>query len=310
MDYLNIHGPLYTEILQGILSEAHDSIPQCYYVVGRRGYGKTGLLRNLEKTLNESDGYLPLYVDCLMSPSVSIRETIVEHEHSESRLVLLLDDMDVLLDSMERGDMFSLRSLLYERGAPIIVGAGAELSDDFTDYQAPFYDAFILHHLKELSRDISIDLFAKMRSKTCLRKIDASSKFVSDLFDEIGRTPESCRFLSNVTSFDGSHIKVLSEALSPLSFYFRGKIMALSPSQRKTFVFMLSQKKPVLLKDIREATGQAAGDVSPQLKALEAKGLIMATRRSVKKTEYAVADKTMNAWYWNCVVNEEFKLIH
>lgn len=100
MDYLNIHGPLYTEILQGILSEAHDSIPQCYYVVGRRGYGKTGLLRNLEKTLNESDGYLPLYVDCLMSPSVSIRETIVEHEHSESRLVLLLDDMDVLLDSM------------------------------------------------------------------------------------------------------------------------------------------------------------------------------------------------------------------
>ncbi len=309
MDYLNIHGPLYTEILQGILSEAPDSIPQCYYVVGRRGYGKTGLLRNLAKTLSESAGYLPRYVDCLMSPSFDIREAILEYNDSESRLVLLLDDMDVLLDNMERDEMFVIRSLLYEKGAPVIVGAGAELSDEFTEYQAPFYDAFILHHLKELSRDASIDLFARMRGETRLRKIDASSKFVSDLFDEIGRTPESCRLLSGVISFDGGRAKVLSEALSPLSLYFRGKIMALSPSQRKTLVFMLSQKDPVLLKDIREATGQTAGDVSPQLKALGAKGLVLATRPSVKKTEYAVADKTMNAWFRNCVVKDQFELI-
>ena len=85
--------------------------------------------------------------------------------------------------------------------------------------------------------------------------------------------------------------------------------MALSPSQRKTLVFMLSQKEPVLLKDIREATGQTAGDVSPQLKALGAKGLVLATRPSVKKTEYAVADKTMNAWFRNCVVKDQFELI-
>lgn len=296
-----VYGSVYTEILQGIKTESPGSIPQCYYVVGRRGYGKTGLLRNIEKALKDTAGYEVLYVDCLMSPSFSVEETIERYYQRGSRLVLLLDDMDILLGNMGRSDQFRLRALLYQEGAPIVVGTGTELSSDFTDYQAPFYDAFILYHLKELSQDVALELLNEMRRKSRLRKIDASSEMVSTLLDEIGRTPESCRILANVPSFDAKRERILSEVLEPLSAYYRDKIMSLSPSQRKTLVFMLSQKEPVLLKEIREATGQSAGDISPQLKALSLKGLISTTKQGVKKTGYSVADKVMVSWYRNCV---------
>lgn len=305
MDDLNIYGSVLDQILRGIQSETPESVPQCYYVVGRRGYGKTCLLRNLEKTLKKSSGYYPVYVDCLMSPSFSIEETVMENHRSERRMVLLLDDMDMLLDNMERADQFGLRAMLYKGGAPIVVGTGAELSNYFTDYQAPFYDAFILYRLKELSKDVSVDLFQRMRNGGGLCNADVPSKVVSDILDEIGRTPANCRLLSKVISFDGGRERILSEALNPLSAYYRDKIMSLSPSQRKTMLFMLSRNEPVLLKDIREATGQASGDISPQLKALSLKGLVSSTRPDVKKTEYSVADKVMNSWYRNCVANKE-----
>ena len=309
MDCLNIHGSVYTEILQGIKSESPESIPQCYYVVGRRGYGKTVLLRNIEKSLKEAVGYGVLYVDCLMSPSFSIMEAIEENHLQGSRLVLLLDDMDVLLGNMGRADQFRLRSLLYQRGAPVIVGAGEELSSDFTDYQAPFYDAFVLYHLGKLSQELSMELIGKMRSECRHRKIDASSETVSTLLDEIGRTPESCRLLANVPSFGVKRERILSEALEPLSLYYRERIMSLSPSQRKTLVYMLSRGEPVLLKEIREATAQTASDISPQLKALALKGLISTTKQGVKKTEYSVADKVMVSWYRNCVAKEDVKIL-
>lgn len=301
---MGLHSAIFTDIMHGIMSETSESIPQCYYITGRRGYGKTGLLLNLEKAIGKDDRYYPLFVDGLLSPSFSIEKAIEQNLQQEHRLVLLLDDMDIILNNMARDIQFRIRSLLYKKGAPVIIGTGAELSSDFTDYRAPFYDAFILYHLKELSNEDSVNLFKRLRRKTCFRNETVPTKIVSELLNEIGRTPESCRLLSNVSSFKVEPKRILSEALSPLSLYYRDKIMSLSILQRKTLVFMLSKKDPVLLKEIREATGQSAGDISPQLKSLVQKGLVSTNRQEIKKTEYLVADKLMNSWYRNCTIKE------
>lgn len=309
MDSLNIHSSIYGEIIQGIMSESYDSIPQCYYVFGRRGYGKTELLRKMEQTLKATTGYNALYIDCLMHPSFTIEEAIRNYHREENRLVLILDDMDIFLNCMRRTEQFRLRSLLLRKGAPVIVGAGAELSSDFTDYQAPFYDAFILYHLKELAPDISIELIKQIRRKSLFYDMDIPLEIVSELLDEMGRTPESCRLLSQVSSFGVERKKILFEALNSLSLYYREKINSLSPSQRKTLLFMLSRKEPVLLKDIRKATNQTGGDISPQLKSLSLKGLISVIKQGAKKTEYSIADKIMSSWYRNCIIQEDASLI-
>lgn len=306
MKYFKIHSNIYTEILKGIMSESAKSIPQCYYIVGDKGYGKTGLLRNLEKTLKKADKFYPKYIDCPMSPSFMIIEAILKYNKTGSRLILLLDDADILFKTMGRDDLFRLRSILYKDGAPIIVGTGVELSSLFTDYQAPFYDAFILYRLKELTDEVSINLFENMRSKSHTARNNIAHNLVLELLDEIGKTPESCRLLSNVSSFNVARPIILKEALEPLSLYYREKIISLSPLQRKTLTYILSKNNPVLLKDIREATGQSAGDISPQLKALSIKGLITTTRQHIKKTEYSVADKLMTSWFKNCIMNDGY----
>ncbi|MBR5892110.1 MAG: hypothetical protein IKZ37_00505 [Bacteroidaceae bacterium] len=236
-----------------------------------------------------------------MSPLFSIEETINKYYGQKKRLLLLLDDMDIVLANMERTEQFRLRSLLYREGAPIIIGTGTELANDLIDYQAPFYDAFILFHLKELSQDVAIELLNKMRVKSNFHKIDTSSEIVSFIFDEIGRTPENCRILANIPHLNAKRDIILRKALKPLSLYYRDKIMNLSPSQRKTLIFMLSEKRPVLLKEIREGTNQSAGDISPQLKALSNKGLISTIKQRAKKTEYSITDKLMVLWYKNCI---------
>lgn len=310
MEYLKIHSNIYTEILKGIMSESAKSIPQCYYIVGYRGYGKTGLLRNLEKTLKKADKFCPLYVDCPISPSFMIFETILKYNKTQGRLILLLDDADILFKDMGRDDLFRLRSILYKEGAPIIVGTGVELSSLFTDYQAPFYDAFILYRLKELTDEVSISLFENMRNRSHTARNNITHNLVLELLDEMGKTPESCRLLSNVSSFDVARPIILMEALEPLSLYYREKLISLSPLQRKTLIYMLTKNNPVLLKDIREATGQSAGDISPQLKALSIKGLVTTNRQNIKKTEYSVADKVMRSWFKNCVMKESLQITH
>ena len=46
----NIGKKIFSIISEGIIRETHNSIPQCYYVSGELGYGKTTLLRSEEHT--------------------------------------------------------------------------------------------------------------------------------------------------------------------------------------------------------------------------------------------------------------------
>ena len=57
---LIVHKNIYDEILRGVNTETYGSIPQCYYIVGRKGYGKTSLLINLLKELSKSLQIYPL----------------------------------------------------------------------------------------------------------------------------------------------------------------------------------------------------------------------------------------------------------
>jgi hypothetical protein len=293
-----VHKNIYDEILRGVNTETYGSIPQCYYIVGRKGYGKTSLLINLLKELSKSQQIYPLYIDSILTPTFDLEKTINMNKVNEKRLVLLIDDIDIILKSLDERSKFNLRSLLYKEGAPIIIGTGTNLIPDFTDYHAPFYDAFILYNLKELTVEESLCLFENMRIEMGL-PMD-HSKIILEALDEIGKTPRACSLLSKLKSFDSSLSEVLSEALSPLDLYYREKIFTMPLSQRKTFVYILSQGKSVLLSDIRKATEQSSGDITPQLKSLANKGLIITTKESAKKTEYSVADKMMCAWYKYC----------
>ena len=92
---MRVHESLYNDLIKSISSEKNGSVPQCHYIVGKKGYGKTALLKQINAYLNEVDKFEPIYVDCLLNPALSVDWMIARENESSRRVVWLLDGMDL-----------------------------------------------------------------------------------------------------------------------------------------------------------------------------------------------------------------------
>ena len=67
------------------------------------------------------------------------------------RAVLLVDNLDLVLGSLEKRCRWSLRGRLQARGGPILIGASTQPLQEAADQNAAFYEFFLPHHLDPLS---------------------------------------------------------------------------------------------------------------------------------------------------------------
>lgn len=87
------------------------------------------------------------------------------------RPVLLIDNMNMIFDRLDKNEQHLLRSLLMKNKAPIIIGGSAVYIEDTTDYGAPFYDAFRMHYLERLTMDELFEVLinlAKITDETAI----------------------------------------------------------------------------------------------------------------------------------------------
>ena len=158
-----VHESLYNDLIRSVSSERVGSVPQCHYIVGKKGYGKTALLKQINAYLNEVDKFESIYVDCLLNPALSVDWMIARENESSRRVVWLLDGMDLFVAGISEKEQFRFRAMIYEENAPIVIGTGNSLSEHFTSYGSPFYDTFSLHILKEMLPSAAALLVAQER---------------------------------------------------------------------------------------------------------------------------------------------------
>ena len=289
---MRVHEFLYNELIKSISSEKNGSVPQCHYIVGKKGFGKTALLKQINDFLNEGNKYEPIYVDCLLTPALSVDWMIARERKSSRRVVWLLDGMDLFVAGISEKEQFRFRAMIYEENAPVVIGTGKSLSEHFTSYGAPFYDTFSLHILKEMLPSTAAQFVAQERKGRGRLPEDV----IDSVLSEIGYTPFNCCLLAKV-NVELSRDNMMRELLQPLTNYYRMLIANFSVLQRRTIICLLSSDTPLLLKDIRSATNLSGGDLSPQLKSLSSKGIVTQKSLGVKKTGYSISDRAMSAWY-------------
>jgi len=260
--------------------------------VGKKGFGKTTLLKQINDFLNEGNKYEPIYVDCLLTPALSVDWMIARERESSRRVVWLLDGMDLFVAGISEKEQFRFRAMIYEENAPVVIGTGKSLSEHFTSYGAPFYDTFSLHILKEMLPSTAAQFVAQERKG----RGRLSEEVIDSILSEIGYTPFNCCLLAKV-NVELSRDNMMRELLQPLTNYYRMLIADFSVLQRRTIICLLSSDTPLLLKDIRSATNLSGGDLSPQLKSLSSKGIVTQKSLGVKKTGYSISDRAMSAWY-------------
>ena len=71
----------------------------------------------------------------------------------KKRLVLLVDNLNIIFSRLSRDEQHTMRALMSENGAPIIVGASPIMINELMNYDAPFYDSFRIQLLEKLSLD-------------------------------------------------------------------------------------------------------------------------------------------------------------
>ena len=67
------------------------------------------------------------------------------------RAILLIDNLDIVVDSLKEQECWALRNVLQTKGGPIILGAATHLLTQAGDSKAPFYEFFFPYILEPLS---------------------------------------------------------------------------------------------------------------------------------------------------------------
>lgn len=288
---MDIHQNLLEELVDSILSESKGSIPQCHYIVGERGYGKTSLLHAIRNNLSQDVRFHFEYVNCLLSPELTVE--YLGNVESDLRIVWLLDDFDSLISVSSKDTLYKLRGIIYSDGSPIIIGTGRALLSQFTSCSSPLYDSFMLHTLNELDIYAGTKLVSEIRGSSEM----LDGELLNEVFSIIGCTPETCTLLASLRSYGKSANEIVSDTLRPLDTYFKSIVGVLTLPQRSIVIALLELGKPALLRDIRTKTGMTSQEIMSILLILSRKGLIDIKRSSARKTEYSIHEKLFTAWF-------------
>jgi len=229
------------------------------------------------------------------------------------RPVLLIDNIGLLFNRLNKKEQHVLRSLLSENGAPIVMGAGVIVLPSqvnkysntiipITNYEAPFYDYFQIHHLKKLSfeefRDLLINLATVTQTDVSI--IDKETPRLKTLHQLTGGNPRTAVMLFKliVKGFSkeiNDDLEALLDEITPL---YKARYEELSEQSQTIIVSIALNWEPISLKNLSQQSGYGNHQLSPQLIRLIEEGWIETTpAEKAKGNAYYISERFFNIWF-------------
>ena len=291
----SIGKKVFSIITEGISHETHKSIPQCYYVSGELGYGKTTLLHRIKEQV-ESSNFQPIYIDCLLHP-IPNEEKLEEYIHmvvtDQKRAILLLDEAHILLNTWSSQELSKLRALIYSPGAPIIVFAGNRVTKIFTEYSAPLYNSVLLLSLDKLAYTDIKSIIDNICGSNSTKHVD-----VVNIVNSLEPTPLIATLCGKAIK-EGYHEEkdIKHQVLTYFNALYRKELSSLSPVQMLIVTTLLKAQTPCLLSDIANDTQLKNSDITAQIKRLKDRNLVEVIKGKPKKSLYQIKSNLLKAWY-------------
>ena len=291
----SIGKKVFSIITEGISHETHKSIPQCYYVSGELGYGKTTLLHRIKEKV-ESSNFQPIYIDCLLHP-IPNEEKLEEYIHmvvtDQKRAILLLDEAHILLNTWSSQELSKLRALIYSPGAPIIVFAGNRVTKIFTEYSAPLYNSVLLLSLDKLAYTDIKSIIDNICGSNSTKHVD-----VVNIVNSLEPTPLIATLCGKAIK-EGYHEEkdIKHQVLTYFDALYRKELSSLSPVQMLIVTTLLKAQTPCLLSDIANDTQLKNSDITAQIKRLKDRNLVEVIKGKPKKSLYQIKSNLLKAWY-------------
>jgi len=220
---------------------------------------------------------------------------------SKKKLLLLIDNIDVMLGKFKVQEQHQLREILLTSSSFIIVGASTKMFEQQYDYAKPFYEFFKIIRLEGLNYDESIALLSVLGDKAQSAKIQKIIKNTPQRIKTLGQitggVPRTIIMLfdifieNNATAFDDL-MKVLDE-VTPL---YKDRMDDLPPVLQDIVDAIALNWDGMMTKEIAKKTRLKSKEVSAQLKQLEKYQMVEAISLGKNKI-YLIKERFFNIWY-------------
>jgi Flp pilus assembly protein TadD/DNA-binding MarR family transcriptional regulator/Cdc6-like AAA superfamily ATPase len=261
-----------------------------------------------EQTSDEKLQRLLVHVQGIKLPGEAEREMILEYllqrrSKTGKRLLLLLDNIHMILNSFSEEDQSRLRSIVMSQDLFMIVGSAPTLFEAVFHYEAPFYNFFEVVWLKEITRDEVEELLKKRlehdKRTEILEKFDEYRPRIRAIVHLTGGNPRLILSLYQIFT-QGEIVEVeraLLRLLDELTPYFQDRMKELSEQQRKIIEAMALMEGPSPPTEIAHAAHLPVNVVTAQLKRLEKLNYVRSEREKGKREVlYNISEQLFRLW--------------
>ena len=223
----------------------------------------------------------------------------------QRRPVLLIDNIDLVFNRLEKHGQHDLRSILNEKGAPIVIGGGVARTRNVTEYDMPFYDFFQVETLDKLSYEEFVDLLKNLATVThsdelVFKSIRENTARQKALYGLTGGNPRITvmlfKFILKGFANDiNTDLEALADEATPL---YKAKYEDLSEQQQIVLDAIAVNWHPIPLNQLSQATDYANTQLTTPLSRLQESGWLETTSAyKAKGKAYSISERFFNIWF-------------
>ena len=277
--------------LQEIIdSNVVNSIPQHVLIAGAEGTGKSYMITRLEQELTASGRYVCkfLYPHC----NIVAADYIINKVSSPDgqRCVILVDDFDKMLEVLPNDEQYKMRAFLFKKNAPTLIATSTGLYEGFSDYRAPFYDAFRVLHIPQLAQD---DI-AEILSADVYQKVKDLSEFQNAVPKLVG----NLNYINSLATALCEN-RGIEDVVKANDRYFRYMFSSLPNVQQRALYGLALSGETATSADVQKMSELTAANTASALFRLEKQGIIAKIGDKKRNVTYQINDYLLWLWITN-----------
>jgi len=224
------------------------------------------------------------------------------------RLLLLVDNTDLLLRNIGRDAQWTLRATLQSNPRLLWIGGSYQTLEAVSDYHDAFFDFFRIIELRPLQADemrkallaLAETFGGEESRRTMERELVAQPERLLTLRQLSGGNPRTTVMLYEILANGQkgnvrSDLEALLDNMTPL---YKSRMDSLADLPRKLFAHILEHWAPISVGDLSVVSQVPNTSISPQLKRLELDGLVeKTTLHGTTRSGYQAAERFFNIWY-------------
>jgi hypothetical protein len=206
------------------------------------------------------------------------------------RCVILVDDFDKMLEVLPNDEQYKLRAFLFKKNAPTLIATSTGLYEGFSDYRAPFYDAFRVLHIPQLAQN---DI-AEILSEDVYQKVKDLSEFQNAVPKLVGNLNYIHSLAAALCENRG-----IEDVVKANDRYFRYMFSSLPNVQQRALYGLALSGETATSADVQKMSELTAANTASALFRLEKQGIIAKIGDKKRNVTYQINDYLLWLWITN-----------